>query len=73
VLFIFQPDAEKVFQFNDAGMFVLKHVDGKRSVGAIIEAIRSSVENAPRTASRDVVSFFDRLASEKFGLRFSDE
>ena len=51
---------------NAAGIVVWQLVDGRRSVGEIVAAVRSHYCNAPATVTDDVTSLLDELAEEGF-------
>jgi methyltransferase-like protein len=54
-------DMNSVYTLNETGAFIWEHIDGKRCVKELIEAIVEEYETDEKTASEDVFSFLDEM------------
>ncbi len=68
---LYNPDTANVVGINPVGVAVWKRMDGKRSLEDIATEIRNSFEDAPDTASKEILTFVNTLAENGFvGLEF---
>lgn len=44
---LFNPDTNQVRVINTTGLFIWKHCDGTRDLGAIISALKDAFDNVP--------------------------
>ena len=54
-------DMNSVFTLNETGAFIWEHIDGKRCVKELIEALMEEYETDEKTASEDVFSFLGEM------------
>jgi hypothetical protein len=54
-------DMNSVYTLNETGAFIWEHIDGKRCVKELIEAIIDEYETEERTAEQDVYSFLAEM------------
>jgi hypothetical protein len=54
-------DMNSVYTLNETGAFIWEHIDGKRCVKELIEAIIDEYETEERTAEQDVFSFLAEM------------
>ena len=59
-------DLDAIYTLNEVGTVIWDRLDGKSSVGQIIEAISRQYEVAPEDSAKDVADFLESL--EKAGL-----
>ena len=68
------PDTAAALALNPSGCVVWQLVDGERSVGQIIDGVRSHFREVPDSVANDVSSLLDRLAQDGFvGLEWTPE
>lgn len=63
---LFNPDNAEAAGVNPVGAIVWGFIDGKRTIGEIIEVTKSSFEDAPETVAEDVTAFLTELESKGF-------
>jgi Coenzyme PQQ synthesis protein D (PqqD). len=54
-------DMNSVYTLNETGAFIWEHIDGKRYVNDLIEALVKEFEIDEKTASEDVFSFIAEM------------
>lgn len=54
-------DMNSVFILNETGAFIWENIDGRSTIGEIIEKLVTEFEIEKETATEDVLSFFDRM------------
>jgi Coenzyme PQQ synthesis protein D (PqqD). len=54
-------DMNSVYTLNETGAFIWEHIDGKRCVKELIEALVEEYETDEKTASEDVFSFITEM------------
>jgi hypothetical protein len=54
-------DMNSVYTLNETGAFIWEHIDGKRSVGELIDAVTAEYDIDKETASADVFSLINNL------------
>jgi methyltransferase-like protein len=54
-------DMNSVYTLNETGAFIWEHIDGKRCVKELIEALMEEYETNEKTASKDVFSFLAEM------------
>ena len=60
------PDTAGAMAVNHTGVLVWKLVDGRRTTGEIVEAMRRRFPDAPDTVAEDVQVLLTKLAEEGF-------
>ena len=55
-------DMNSVYTLNETGAFIWEHINGKRSVEEIIEAITTEYDTDKKTAEADVFAFIENLS-----------
>ncbi len=63
---LFNPDTADAVGTNPVGVAVWKRMDGKRSIEDIVSKIKSSFEDTPDAAGREIAAFIDTLAETGF-------
>lgn len=63
---LFNPDTAYAVGTNPVGVAVWKRMDGKKSLGEITSEIRSSFENTPEAATKEIAVFADTLVENGF-------
>lgn len=63
---LFNPDTADALGTNPVGVAVWKRMDGKRSIEDIVAEIRSSFEDAPEAAFKEIAAFVNTLAEKGF-------
>lgn len=63
---LFNPDTADAVGTNPVGVAVWKRMDGKRSIEDIVSEIKTSFEDAPDAAFKEISAFVDRLAENGF-------
>ena len=63
---LFNPDTADAMGTNPVGVAVWKLMDGKRTLGDILEQIKSSFAETPEAAVKDISSFVNTLADNGF-------
>lgn len=53
---------------NQVGLLIWELLDGERTVGDVIDEVRSRVAGAPPDLDRDVVEFLDRVLERRLAL-----
>jgi methyltransferase-like protein len=56
-------DMNSVFVLNETGAFIWEQIDGKRTVGEIIEVVINEYEIDNDSASKDVFDFIENMKS----------
>lgn len=54
-------DMNSVYTLNETGAFIWEHIDGKRCVNDLIEALVKEYEIDEKAASEDVFSFISEM------------
>jgi hypothetical protein len=54
-------DMNSVYTLNETGAFIWEHIDGKRSLSDLIEALVKEFEVDEKTAAEDVFSFISEM------------
>jgi methyltransferase-like protein len=55
-------DMNSVYTLNDTGAFIWEQIDGKKTVGEIIDALTSEYEIDKETAIKDVLEFVSEMS-----------
>jgi methyltransferase-like protein len=55
-------DMDSVYTINETGAFIWEKIDGKKTVGEIIEALVTEYEIDNETASKDVQEFVGNMS-----------
>jgi hypothetical protein len=55
-------DMNSVYTLNETGAFIWEHIDGERTVEAIIEALTAEYDIDHKSAESDVFSFIDNMS-----------
>ncbi|MCX6326297.1 MAG: PqqD family protein [Bacteroidia bacterium] len=55
-------DMNSVYALNETGAFIWEHINGKRSVEELIEALTDEYNIDTETASEDVFSFIENMS-----------
>jgi hypothetical protein len=55
-------DMDSVYTLNDSGAFIWEQIDGKRTVGEIIDEIIKEYDIDEKTAATDVFSFIENMS-----------
>lgn len=63
---LFNPETAEAVGTNPVGVAVWKHMDGKKSLEAIVSEIKSSFDNAPDAVASEITSFVAKLAANGF-------
>ncbi len=58
---LFDPDTGKGFGLDPVGIFLWEHMDGQRTVGQLVEALREVFAEVPTHVCGDVQDFLGRL------------
>lgn len=58
---IFDPSTGEAFGLDPVGVFVVKRLDGRKSVSEIAEQLNELFERVPPEADKDVIEFVDSL------------
>ena len=59
-------DLDSIYTFNELGTLIWQSIDGRTSVGQIVESISRAYDVTPEEASKDTSEFLDSL--EEAGL-----
>lgn len=62
-------DTGGYFGVNQVGSLTWKLIDGRRTVAAVVDAVRDGVEDPPETLDREVRLFIEDLCSRELLLR----
>ena len=54
-------DMNSVFILNETGAFIWENIDGRNTIGEIIEKLVTEFEIEKETATEDVLGLFDRM------------
>ncbi len=63
---LFNPDTAYAAGTNPVGVAVWKLLDGRRSIEDIVARIKSSFEDTPEAAGKEIAAFVDNLAANGF-------
>ncbi|MHB8094184.1 MAG: SynChlorMet cassette protein ScmD [Candidatus Aminicenantales bacterium] len=63
---LFNPDTAYAVGTNPVGVAVWKMMDGKKSIEDIVSKIKSSFEETPEVAIKEIAAFIDTLANSGF-------
>jgi hypothetical protein len=55
-------DMNSVYTLNDTGAFIWEQIDGKKTVGEIIDALTSEYDIDKETAIKDVLEFVSEMS-----------
>ena len=55
-------DMNSVYTLNETGAFIWEHINGKRSVEKIIDAVTTEYDINKTTAAEDVFSFIENMS-----------
>jgi hypothetical protein len=55
-------DMDSVYTLNESGAFIWEQIDGKRTVGEIIDEIIKEYDIDEKTAATDVFSFIENMS-----------
>src|SRR5271168_4650096 len=56
-------DLDYIYNLNDVGGFIWNHIDGKTSVGQLVQGVCDEFEVAEPTAASDTLQFISELES----------
>lgn len=54
-------DMDNIYTLNQTGGFIWEQINGKKTIGQIIETIANEFDTNKETASKDVFSFFRQV------------
>jgi hypothetical protein len=60
------PDTAGAMAVNHTGAVIWKLIDGRRTTGEIVAAVRGRFPDAPNTVTEDVLTLLGKLAEEGF-------
>lgn len=63
---LFNPDTAYAAGTNPVGVAVWKLLDGRMSIEDIVSRIKSSFEDTPEAAGKEIAAFVDTLAANGF-------
>jgi len=63
---LFNPNTAYAAGTNPVGVAVWKMLDGRMSIEDIVSRIKSSFEDTPETAGKEIAAFVDTLAANGF-------
>ena len=64
--FLYDPDTGDTFPLNPVGAFIWEHLDGRHTVGQILEMMSINFENVPDSALDHIMTFFKDLSEKGF-------
>jgi SynChlorMet cassette protein ScmD len=59
---LFDPDTGNTFGLNPIGVLIWKHLDGRRTIGEIIDQIREEAENVSPDVASHVSEFISNVS-----------
>jgi len=59
------PEQARVTVLNEVGSLVWDRIDGRRSLGEILDAVNDAFDVAPEQLERDVKEFLDALREQR--------
>jgi len=59
------PEQARVTVLNEVGSLVWDRIDGRRSLGEILDAVNEAFDVAPEQLERDVKEFLDALREQR--------
>ena len=63
---VFNPDTAEAAGINPVGVAAWKMMNGRRTVGEIVDAIREEFDDVPETVPDEILSFVEQLAEKGF-------
>ena len=63
---VFNPDTAEAAGINPVGVAAWKMMDGSRTVGEIVAAVRETFDEVPESVSEEIASFVENLAEKGF-------
>ena len=63
---VFNPDTAEAAGINPVGVAAWKMMDGSRTVGEIVAAVRETFDEVPESVSEEITSFVESLAEKGF-------
>ena len=63
---LFNPDTAYAVGTNPVGVAVWKRMDGKKSLADIVSEIKTSFEDSPDAAFKEITAFVNELAENGF-------
>ena len=64
--FLYDPDTGNTFPVNPAGAFIWEHLDGRHTIGQILEMMSIDFENVPDSAVSHIKAFLKDLSKRGF-------
>lgn len=63
---LFNPDTAEAVGTNPVGVAVWKMMDGKKTLGEIVTAVKNQFDNAPESVFSEISSFVNKLTANGF-------
>lgn len=64
--FLYDPDTGDTFPLNPVGAFIWKHLNGRHTVGQILEIMSIDFEDVPDSAANHIRTFIKDLSKRGF-------
>lgn len=61
---LFDPDTDNTLGINPIGVFIWKRLDGKHTIGDILEELCENCDEIPEDAEKDIKEFIDDLVEK---------
>ena len=63
---LFDLETSVTMGLNSTGIFIWKHLNGKRSIRAIMQSIKASFSCIPESLDKQIVDFIESLKKKQF-------
>ncbi len=63
---VFNPDTAEAAGLNPVGVSVFKLLDGTRTIGQIVDAVKAEYDDVPDTVETEVRAFIDDLLAKGY-------
>ncbi len=60
-LYIFEPAMQHIFSLNETASFIIRNIDGKKSIGDIAKLLEGEYEKTPDTVAYETSSLINSL------------
>ena len=64
--FLYDPDTGNTYNLNPVGAFLWKCLDGRRSIGQIVDKLNKEFETEPSSVIKDLEAFLKNLKDRGF-------
>ena len=64
--FLYDPDTGNTYNLNPVGAFLWKCLDGRRSIGQIVDKLNKEFETEPSSVFEDLETFLSDLRERGF-------